>query len=119
MRFYNHKSSVIFDIYLKLYDSELSFEKKKLVFKSLLVGESWSWKVTGISKLCLASFKKIKFEKSKKLKTKRQTKNIVRRQLTNVDNTIKDIFISKRTKEYISLMILNLILIKVIFCMTF
>ena len=36
MRFYNHKSSVIFDIYLKLYDSELSFEKKKLIFKSLL-----------------------------------------------------------------------------------
>ena len=29
MRFYNHKSSAIFDIYLKLYDSELSFEKKK------------------------------------------------------------------------------------------
>ena len=59
MRFYNHKSSAIFDIYLKLYDSELSFEKKKLVFKSLLVGESWSWKVTGISKSCLESLKKI------------------------------------------------------------
>ena len=28
MRFYNHKSSALFDIYLKLYDSELSFEKK-------------------------------------------------------------------------------------------
>ena len=57
MRFYNHKSSVIFDIYLKLYDSELSL--KKLIFKSLLVGESWSWKVTGISKLCLGGFRKI------------------------------------------------------------
>ena len=78
MRFYNHKSSVIFDIYLKLYDSKLSFEKKKLIFKSLLAGESWSWKVTGISKLCLESFKKNKFEKSRKLKTKRKTvKNIV------------------------------------------
>ena len=100
MRFYNHKSSAIFDIYLKLYDSELSFEKKKLIFKSLLVGESWSWKVTGISKLCLESFKKNKFEKSRKLKTKRQTvKNVIRHQLTNVDNTIKDIFITKRTKE--------------------
>ena len=92
MRFYNHKSSAIFDIYLKLYDSELSFEKKKLIFKSLLVGESWSWKVTGISKLCLESFKKNKFEKSRKLKTKRQTvKNVVRHQLTNIDDTIKDI----------------------------
>ena len=100
MRFYNHKSSAIFDIYLKLYDSELSFEKKKLVFKSLLVGESWSWKVTGISKLCLESFKKNKFEKSRKLKTKRQTvKNVIRHQLTNIDKTIKDIFITKRTKE--------------------
>ena len=64
MRFYNHKSSAIFEIYLQLYDSELSFEKKKLIFKSLLVGESWSWKITGISKLCLESFKKNKFEKS-------------------------------------------------------
>ncbi len=71
MRFYNHKSSAIFEIYLQLYDSELSFEKKKLIFKSLLVGESWSWKITGISKLCLESFKKNKFEKSRKLKTKR------------------------------------------------
>ena len=100
MRFYNHKSSAIFDIYLKLYDSELNFEKKKLIFKSLLVGESWSWKVTGISKLCLESFKKNKFEKSRKIKTKRRTiKNVIRHQLTNVDDTIKDIFFTKRTKE--------------------
>ena len=49
---------------------------------------------------CLESFKKNKFEKSRKLKTKRRTvKNIVRHQLTNVDDTIKDIFITKRTKE--------------------
>ena len=65
-----------------------------------MVGESWSWKVTGISKLCLESFRKNKFEKSRKLKTKRRTiKNIVRHQLTNVDDTIKDIFITKRTRE--------------------
>ena len=100
MRFYNHKSSAIFDIYLKLYDSELSFEKKKLIFKALLVGEAWSWKVTGISKLCLESFKKNKFEKSRKLKRKRQTvKNVIRHQLTNVDDRIKDIFVTKRTRE--------------------
>ena len=84
MRFYNHRSSTIFNIYLKLYDSEPSFEKK-LIFKSLLVGESWSSKVTGISKLCLESFKKNKFEKSRKLKKKRQTvKNVIRHQLTNI-----------------------------------
>lgn len=100
MRFYNHNSSVIFDIYLKLYDSELSFEKKKLIFKSLISGESWSWKVTGISKLCLEKFKKNKFEKSRKLKRKRQTiKNVVRHQLINADEKIKDIFLTKRTKE--------------------
>ena len=100
MRFYNHKSSVIFDIYLKLFDSELTFEKKKLIFKSLLVGESWSWKVIGISKLCLESFKKNKFEKSRKLKRKRQiVKNVMRHQLTNVNDRIKDIFVTKRTKE--------------------
>ena len=67
MRFYNHKSSIFFDIYSKLFDSELSFEKK-LIFKSLLVGESWSWKVIGISKLCLESFKKNKFENLENLK---------------------------------------------------
>ena len=100
MRFYNHNSSVIFDIYLKLYDSELSFEKKKLIFKSLISGESWSWKVTGISKLGLEKFKKNKFEKSRKLKRKRQTiKNVVRHQLINADEKIKDIFLTKRTKE--------------------
>ena len=100
MSFYNYKSSANFEIYLQLCDSELSFEKKKLIFKSLLVGESWSWKITGISKLCLESFKKNKFEKSRKLKTKRQTvKNLIRHQFTNIDNTIKDIFITKRTKE--------------------
>ena len=100
MRFYNHKSSAIFDIYSKLYDSELTFEKKKLIFKSLLVGESWSWKVTGISKLCLESFKKNKFEKSRKLKRKRQTvKNVIRHQLKNFDDRIKDIFVTKRSKE--------------------
>ena len=50
--------------------------------------------------MCLESFKKNKFEKSRKLKTKRQTvKNVIRHQLTNFDNTIKDIFITKRTKE--------------------
>ena len=44
--------------------------------------------------------KKNKFEKSRKLKTKRQSvKNVIQHQLTNIDNTIKDIFITKWTKE--------------------
>ena len=74
--------------------------KKKLILKSLLIGESWSWKITGISKLCLESFKKNKFEKSRKLKTKRKTvKNVVRHQLKNIDDTIKDIFITKEPKK--------------------
>ena len=66
-----------------------------------MVGESWSWKVTGISKFCLESFKKINLKNLENLKkTKRKTvKNVVRHQLTNVDDTIKDIFITKRTKE--------------------
>ena len=68
MRFYNHKSSAIFEIYLQLYDSELSFEKKKLIFKSLLVGEAWSWKFTGISKLCLEVSKKINLKNLENLK---------------------------------------------------
>ena len=97
MRFYNHKSSAIFDIYLKLYDSELSFDKK-LIFKSLLV-VNLVMENYCISKLCLESFKKNKFEKSENLKQALNVKNIVRHQLTNVEETIKDIFITKRTKE--------------------
>ena len=54
MRFYNHKSSAIFDIYLKYTIANLIL--KNLSAKSLLVGETWS--ETGISKL-LKSFKKI------------------------------------------------------------
>ena len=42
--------------------------KKKLVFKSLLVSELWSWKVSDISKLFLESFKKINFKNLKKSK---------------------------------------------------
>ena len=100
MRFYNHKSKSIYQIYLKIFEGDLDLEKKKLILKSLLAGESWSWKVTAISKSCLENFKKNKFEKSRKIKTKRRTiKNVVRHQLTNVDDTIKDIFITKRTKE--------------------
>ena len=75
--------------------------RKKLIFKSLLVGESWSWKITGISKLCLESFKKNKFEKNlENLKQSvRLQKNVIRHQLTNADDTIKDILLPKELKK--------------------
>ena len=48
----------------------------------------------------LRALKKNKFETSVKIKTKCRTiKNVVRHQLTNIDDTIKDIFFTKRTKE--------------------
>ena len=36
-------------LYLNLYDSSLEYKKKKAILRSLLVGESWTWVVEGIS----------------------------------------------------------------------
>ena len=80
MRFWNYKSYQLYDIYSQLIDSDFSIEKKKLVFKSLFVGEHFSWKIIGISKLCFEEYKKNNFKKVTKFK--RVNKKFVRHQFT-------------------------------------
>ena len=63
MRFWNYKSNQLYDMYSKLIDSDFSIEKKKIVLKSLFVGEHFSWKIIGISKLCFEEYKKIILKK--------------------------------------------------------
>ena len=93
MRFYNHKSSTIYDIYVKIYEGEIELEKKKIILKSLFAGESWSWKVTAISKQCYESFKKNKFEKTRKLKRSRKSvSNIIRHPNVSFNNTANELF---------------------------
>ena len=100
MRFYNHKSASLYQIYLKVFEGDLDLEKKKLILKSLLAGESWSWKVTAISKLCLESFKKNKFEKSRKLKKSRKTvTNVVRHPFKSFSETASEILKLKLTEK--------------------
>ena len=100
MRFYNHKSSTLYEIYVKIYDSELEFEKKKLILKSLLSGESWSWKITAISKECLNIFKKNKFEKTRKLKKSKKTvTNIIRRPYKSFNETAAETLNSRLSEQ--------------------
>lgn len=80
MRFWNYKSYQLYNIYSQLIDSDFSIEKKKLVFKSLFVGEHFSWKIIGISKLCFEEYKKNNFKKVTKFK--RVNKKFVRHQFT-------------------------------------
>ena len=80
MRFWNYKSYQLYDIYSQLIDSDFSIEKKKLVFKSLFVGEHFSWKIIGISKLCFEEYNKNNFKKVTKFK--RVNKKFVRHQFT-------------------------------------
>ena len=100
MRFYNHKSKSIYQIYLKILEGDLDLEKKKLILKSLLAGESWSWKVTAISKSCLENFKKNKFEKSRKLKRSRKTvANVIRHPFKSFNETASEILRTKLTEK--------------------
>ena len=80
MRFWNYKSNQLYDMYSKLIDSDFSIEKKKIVLKSLFVGEHFSWKIIGISKLCFEEYKKNNFKKVTKFK--RVNKKFVRHQFT-------------------------------------
>lgn len=80
MRFWNYKSYQLYDIYSQLIDSDFSIEKKKLVFKSLFIGEHFSWKIIGISQLCFEEYKKNNFKKVTKFK--RVNKKFVRHQFT-------------------------------------
>ena len=60
------KPDIFYDLYKTLYKTrELEYSKKKIILRSLFVGESWSWKVVGMSKKTFEIYKENKFKKVK------------------------------------------------------
>ena len=85
MLFWNYKSNYLYEIYLNLFDSDFATEKKKIILKSLFVGEHFSWKIIAISKLCFKEYKKNNFKKVNKFKNK--NKKIVRHKFITFSQT--------------------------------
>jgi len=94
MVFWNYKSHYLYEIYSKLIDSDFTIEKKKLVLKSLFLGEHFSWKIVGISKLCFEEYKKNNFKKITKFK--RKNNKIVRHQFTTFSQIVEKLCTKKK-----------------------
>ena len=92
MLFWNYKSNYLYDIYSNLIDSDFVIEKKRLILKSLFVGEHFSWKIIAISKLCFKEYKKNNFKKVTKFK--KINKKILRHKI-NISQTAKILFAKK------------------------
>jgi len=92
MLFWNYKSNYLYEIYLNLFDSDFATEKKKIILKSLFVGEHFSWKIIAISKLCFKEYKKNNFKKVTKFK--KINKKILRHKI-NISQTAKILFAKK------------------------
>jgi hypothetical protein len=93
MRFWNYKSKEFYDIYVKIYDSSFPIEKKKIILKSLFVGEYALFRITSISKLCYEEYKKNNFKKVTKFK--RANKKFVRHQFITFNETLTEILNGK------------------------
>jgi hypothetical protein len=93
MLFWNYKSNDLYKIYSNLIDSDFVIEKKKMILKSLLVGEHFSWKIVAISKLCFEEYKKNNFKKITKFK--KINKKIVRHKLTTFSQIAEILFVKK------------------------
>ena len=52
MRFWHYKSEEFYNLYSQVYDSNFSFEKKKVILKALFTGEYCLMRITSISKQC-------------------------------------------------------------------
>ena len=48
MRFWNYKSEEFYNLYVKIYDSNFTMEKKKVMLKSLFSGEYCLMRITSI-----------------------------------------------------------------------
>ena len=92
MLFWNYKSNYLYEIYLNLFDSDFATEKKKIILKSLFVGEHFSWKIIAISKLCFKEYKKNNFKKVTKFK--KINKKILRHKI-NISQTAEILFSKK------------------------
>ena len=93
MLFWNYKSNYLYEIYLNLIDSEFEIEKKKIILKSLFVGEHFSWKIIGISKLCFKEYKKGNFKKVTKFK--KTNKKLIRHKFITFSQTAEILFSKK------------------------
>ena len=105
MLFWNYKSNYLYEIYLNLFDSDFATEKKKIILKSLFVGEHFSWKIIAISKLCFKEYKKNNFKKVTKFK--KINKKILRHKI-NISQTAKILFSKKfSAKDFWEIIIEN------------
>ena len=95
MRFWNHYSQQFYDMYVHLYDSDFTIEKKKIILRSLFSGEYCLWRVVAISKMCFEQYKKNNFKKVTKVK--RANKKFVRFQFSNFNDTANEILEKKFT----------------------
>ena len=93
MLFWNYKSNYLYEIYLNLFDSDFAIEKKKIILKSLFVGEHFSWKIIGISKLCFKEYKKNNFKKVTKFK--KTNKKLIRHKFITFFQTAEILFSKK------------------------
>ena len=59
----NERKKCLYELYKILNESGLPLQKKKVILRSLFVGESWTWCVTEISKAALMQFEKDKYKK--------------------------------------------------------
>ena len=89
MRFWSYKSEEFYDMYLQIFDSNFSMEKKKVVLKALFSGEYCLMRITSISKQCYEEYKKNNFKKVTKFK--RANKRFIRHQSVTFNETLKEI----------------------------
>ena len=89
MRFWNYKSKEFYNLYLQIFDSNFSMEKKKVILKALFSGEYNLMRITSISKHCYEEYKKNDFKKVTKFK--RTNKKFVRYQFVTLNETLKEI----------------------------
>jgi len=93
MIFWNYKSNYLYEIYSNLIDSDFAIEKKKIILKSLFVGEHFSWKIIGVSKLCFKEYKNNNFNKITKFK--KINKKLVRHKLITFSQTVEILCLKK------------------------
>ena len=99
MRFWNYKSEEFYNLYLQIFDSNFSMEKKKVLLKALFSGEYCLMRITSISKQCYEEYKKNNFKKVTKFK--RANKKFVRYQFVAFNETLKEVLERKfKIKEF-------------------
>ncbi|MBI5622179.1 MAG: hypothetical protein HY924_00225 [Elusimicrobia bacterium] len=58
-------AKAIYDIYVCIFNSPFSLQKKNVVFSGLMAGEPWSWPVIGISRAALEALAAVDFRYKK------------------------------------------------------